>query len=156
MKETIYLVASPYKVERMTKNLPALTRGEIPVRQTRTVDEKAFREPVISKEVYINDWRDGVDMGDVEFQESVITEEEAEMIRQRRLEKNALDPRVSRLHSHGAGDHGVKYVYMSVIGLCIVYIAKHFHWAFGVVVVAGLLVYTLAFLVARLVDEDCR
>jgi hypothetical protein len=87
MKETIYLVASHYKVERMTKNLPALTRGEIPIKLTLTVDEKAFREPVISKEVHIDDWRDGVDIADVEFRGSVITEEEAELIKQRRLEK---------------------------------------------------------------------
>lgn len=87
MKETIYLVVSPYKVERMTKNLPGLSRGEIPVKLTITVDEKAFREPVISKEVHIDDWRDGVDIADVEFRGSVITEEEAELIKQRRLEK---------------------------------------------------------------------
>src|SRR5215217_720626 len=87
MKETIYLVVSPYKVERMTKNLPGLSRGEIPVKLTITVDEKAFREPVISKEVHIDDWREGVDIADVEFRGSVITEEEAEIIKQRRLEK---------------------------------------------------------------------
>ena len=85
MKETIYLVVSPYKVERMTKNLPGLSRGEIPVKLTITVDEKAFREPVISKEVHIDDWREGVDIADVEFRGSVITEEEAEIIKQRRL-----------------------------------------------------------------------
>jgi hypothetical protein len=87
MKEIIYLVVSPYKVERMTKNLPGLSRGEIPVKLTLTVDEKAFREPVISKDVHIDDWRDGVDVADVEFRGSVITEEEAELIKQRRLEK---------------------------------------------------------------------
>jgi hypothetical protein len=87
MKETIYLVVSPYKVERMTKNLPGLSRGEIPVKLTITVDQKAFREPVISKEVYIDDWREGIDIADVEFKESIITQEEADGIKQRRLEK---------------------------------------------------------------------
>lgn len=87
MKEIIYLVVSPYKVERMTKNLPSTGRGEIPVKLEIQVDQKAFREPVISKSVYINDWRDGIDIGDVEFKESVITAEEAEMIKQKRLEK---------------------------------------------------------------------
>jgi hypothetical protein len=43
MKETIYLVVSPYKVERMTKNLPGLSRGEIPVKLSITVDEKVMR-----------------------------------------------------------------------------------------------------------------
>jgi hypothetical protein len=87
MKEIIYLVVSPYKVERMTKNLPSLHRGEIPVKLTVNVDAKAFREPVISKEVYIEDWREGIDIADVEFKSNIITEEEAEQIRQRRLEK---------------------------------------------------------------------
>lgn len=87
MKEVIYLVVSRYKVERMTKNLPTLSRGEIPVKLEFEVNEKAFLEPVISKKVYIEDWRDGIDIADVEFKESIITEEEAAMIRDRRLEK---------------------------------------------------------------------
>jgi hypothetical protein len=32
MKEIIYLAVSEYRVERMTKNLPQLSRGEIPVK----------------------------------------------------------------------------------------------------------------------------
>jgi hypothetical protein len=81
MKEVIYLVVSPYKVERMTKNLPSLSRGEIPVKLTVHVEDKAFREPVISKEVHIEDWREGVDIADVEFRGSVITPEEADLIK---------------------------------------------------------------------------
>ena len=87
MKEVIYLVVSPYKVERMTKNLPSLNRGEIPVKLVVEVDQKAFREPVIEKYVTIEDWRQGVDIADVEFKESVITEEEATVIRERRIDK---------------------------------------------------------------------
>ena len=87
MKETIYLVVSPYKVERMTKNLPELRRGEIPVKLELEVAEDAFREPVITKQVHITDWRDGIDIADVEFKESVITEEEAELIKAQRLER---------------------------------------------------------------------
>jgi hypothetical protein len=87
MKEVIYLVVSRNKVERMTKNLPAIGRGEVPVKVTVTIEDKAFRTPVIEKEVYIDDWREGVDMADVEFRESVITKEEAEIIRQKRLAK---------------------------------------------------------------------
>lgn len=87
MKEVVYLVVSPYKVERMTKNLPTTRRGEIPVKLTVNVDAKAFREPVIEKEVSIDDWREGIDIADVEFDGSVITKEEAEVIRERRLAK---------------------------------------------------------------------
>jgi hypothetical protein len=71
----------------MTKNLPATSRGEIPVKLHVTIEEGAFREPVIAKEVVINDWREGIDMADVEFEWLSITEEEAEVIRGRRLEK---------------------------------------------------------------------
>lgn len=89
MKEVIYLTVSRRKVEKMTKTLPDIRRGEIPVKLTVTVDEKAFREPVITKEVVINDWREGIDMADVEFRQSFITPDEAELIRQQRLEKMA-------------------------------------------------------------------
>jgi chitinase len=87
MKETIYLIVSPYKVERMTKNLPDLKRGEIPIRVELEVAETAFRTPVIVKEVYVEDWREGIDMADVDFEGRAITAEEAQLIRERRLEK---------------------------------------------------------------------
>lgn len=87
MKETIYLVVSKNKVERMTKTLPNLYRGEIPVKLSVEVDEIAFREPVLERKVTINDWREGIDIADIEFRESIITEEEAEKIRQMRLDK---------------------------------------------------------------------
>lgn len=87
MKETVYLVISPYKVERMTKNLPDVKRGEIPVKLMITVPKEAFSPPTLSQEVLVNDWRQGIDLGDVEFRQSVITPEEAETIRQNRLAK---------------------------------------------------------------------
>lgn len=87
MKESIFLVVSRRKVERMSKNLPSLHRGEIPVKINLEVDEKAFREPVIAKDVYIEDWQEGTDISDVEFNGTVITQEEVELIRERRLAK---------------------------------------------------------------------
>ena len=87
MKETIYLVVSKNKVERMTKTLPNLYRGEIPVKLSVEVDETAFREPVLERKVTINDWQEGIEIADIEFRESIITEEEAEKIRQMRLDK---------------------------------------------------------------------
>jgi hypothetical protein len=87
VKEIIYLVISPQKVERMTKTLPGLKRGEIPVKLVVTVAATAFREPVIERAVEIVDWRDGIEVGDLDLKESFITEEEAAMIRERRLAK---------------------------------------------------------------------
>ncbi len=87
MNEIIYLVVDRYNVKRMTKNLPSLNRGEIPIKLELVVEETAFRNPVIEKRVVVEDWRQGVDIADVDFKETTITEEEAELIRERRLEK---------------------------------------------------------------------
>jgi len=64
-----------------------ISRGEIPVKLELTVEESAFREPVITKEVVISDWRDGIDLADVEFRSHFITPDEAEQIKRSRLEK---------------------------------------------------------------------
>ena len=85
MKDTIYLRVSPRKVEGMTKTLPELRRGEIPVKLVIEVDSSAFREPVIERHVEITDWREGIDIGDIDLNESIITEAEAQLIRDRRL-----------------------------------------------------------------------
>lgn len=87
MKETIFLIVNNRKIERFTRNLPELRRGEIPVKLTLTVEPKAFRTPTIDKEVYVDDWREGIDMEDVEFNKNVITQQEAEEIKQKRLAK---------------------------------------------------------------------
>ena len=85
MKETIYLRVSQQRVEGMTKSLPSLSRGEIPVKLLIEVDEAAFREPVIERHVRISDWREGIDIADVDLREATITEAEAQLIRDRRL-----------------------------------------------------------------------
>jgi hypothetical protein len=87
MRETIFLVVSKHRVERMTKRLPDLARGEIPVKLIIEVADTAFREPVIERKVEIIDWRDGIEVGDLDLRESFITEEEAQVIRTRRLWK---------------------------------------------------------------------
>jgi hypothetical protein len=101
VKETIYLRVSRTKVEGMTKNLPQLARGEIPVKLVVEVDPAAFREPVIEHHVRIADWRQGIDIADVELREAIITEEEAALIRERRLA--AMRP---VLEEHGYGITG--------------------------------------------------
>lgn len=87
MTETIYLYADKWGINRMTKNLGQVKRGEIPIKLELEVSEQAFREPVIEKKVVIEDWRQGVDIADVDFKETFITEEEAEQIRKMRLDK---------------------------------------------------------------------
>jgi hypothetical protein len=87
MRETIFLRVSRAKVEGMTKSMPGLHRGEIPVKLVIDVEASAFREPVIERHVTITDWREGVDIGDLELKEGVITEAEAQFIRENRLEE---------------------------------------------------------------------
>ena len=84
MKDVIYLVVNRNKVDRMTKTLPNLYKGEYVVRVAVTVDDDAFNEPTISKEIHVENWRQGIDVSDVDFSEPYITEEEATIIRERR------------------------------------------------------------------------
>lgn len=87
MKTVIYLVADRSGVRRMTKSLPSIYRGEIPIKVAVTIEDTAFRTPVIEKSIVIDDWREGIDMADVEFKKDIITAEEADIIRRKRLEK---------------------------------------------------------------------
>ncbi len=84
MKDTIYLIVNRWKVERMTKNVPQLKKGDYVCRVDVTVKEDAFTEPMLVKEVTVENWREGVDVSDIEFSEPYITEEEATIIRERR------------------------------------------------------------------------
>lgn len=85
MHEVIYLAVTRDRVERMTRNLPDLKRGEIPVKLTIDVDPAAFGPPVLEQHVRITDWREGLAIADPDFRELTITEAEAEFIRARRL-----------------------------------------------------------------------
>ena len=87
MKEVIYLVVDQRGVQNMRKTLPEVRRGEIPVKLTINVPPEAFSPPTLSQEITVNDWRQGIELSDVEFKHDIITPEEAEVIRQRRLEK---------------------------------------------------------------------
>lgn len=89
MKEVIYLRVSRNKVEGMTKNLPYINRGEIPVKLILEVKDDAFKEPVIEKSVVIEDWQEGTDLADVQFEGNIITKEEAEAIKKMRLDRMA-------------------------------------------------------------------
>lgn len=87
MIQTIYLYADEWGINRMSKNLGQVKRGEIPIKLEIEVSETAFREPIIEKKVVIEDWRQGVDIADVDFKETFITEDEAAKIREMRFEK---------------------------------------------------------------------
>lgn len=86
MKDTIYLRMDRYKVVGMTKSMPGtVDRGEIVVKVEVTAAQDAFREPSLVRTIEVTDWRDGIDLADVEFRQKFITEDEAEIIRQKRL-----------------------------------------------------------------------
>lgn len=91
MKEIIYLTASRSGVgSTVRKNLPTnLGRGEVPIKVTVEIAPDAFAPPVIEQSIYIENPYNGIDLEDVHFNGSIITESEAELIRQKRLEKAA-------------------------------------------------------------------
>lgn len=55
MKDVIYLVVNANQVVRMTKTLPSLKRGEVPIKVSVSVDDNAFSTPTISREVIVTD-----------------------------------------------------------------------------------------------------
>lgn len=87
MKETIYLRVSRGKVEQMTKQFPTLRKGEIPVKLNVEVKPGAFTEPTIERSVVVEDWNHDIAVDDVLFEKSIITEKEAEIIRENRLQR---------------------------------------------------------------------
>jgi hypothetical protein len=89
LKDTIWLVISPERVEKMTKTPPDTTRGRIAVKVLVTVPIGAFQPPVLQKELRVEDWRDGTELGDMDLSQGVITQAEADLIVQRRLAKMA-------------------------------------------------------------------
>lgn len=87
MKQISFLYADSWGVNRMSKNLGLVKKGEIPIKVEVEIEESAFREPIVEKKILVSDWRQGVDIADVDFKETFITEEEAAKIRQMRFEK---------------------------------------------------------------------
>ena len=87
MKETIYLIANRSGIDRMRKTLSEFKKGEMPIKLTVTVDNKAFGVPTIEKSIYVEDWGRAVDVEDVQFEKHIITQEEAEIIKVKRIEK---------------------------------------------------------------------
>jgi hypothetical protein len=87
MEDTIYLICDRKNVKGMRKTLPRWKRGEVIVKLKVEVDPDCFGSPTIEKHVFVEDWKEGIDLEDVQFEKNIITEEEAEIIKEKRLEK---------------------------------------------------------------------
>lgn len=87
MKDVIYLTVDRRGVQSMRKSYQGAARGQAVVKLNVTVDENAFKPPVLEQSVVVSDWSDNIDMEDVKFERNIITEEEAQVVKQRRLEK---------------------------------------------------------------------
>jgi hypothetical protein len=85
VNETVFLVISPRKVEKMTKTVPDTHRGEIVVKVHVTVKPEAFRSPTLVKEIVVEDPFDGLSAADVNLDRPFITEAERDLIRARRI-----------------------------------------------------------------------
>jgi hypothetical protein len=90
MTDTIYLICSKDKVERMVKTKRSATdvyKGEIPIKLKLTIPQENWRPPFIEKEIIVNRWDENIDIEDVDFDGQFVTEQEAEKIREMRLQK---------------------------------------------------------------------
>lgn len=89
MKDVVFLTVSRAGVQAMRKSLPDLRRGEIAIKVHVTVSEKSFAPPTIEQRIDIQDPYQGVDLEDVHFTGATITQDEADLIRSKRLAKAA-------------------------------------------------------------------
>lgn len=90
MTDTIFLIINQNKVDRMVKTESSATnlyKGEIPVKLIIEVPDDEWKRPFLEKKVLVNRWDKGIDIEDVQFKTDFVTEDEAEMIRQARLQK---------------------------------------------------------------------
>ena len=71
----------------MRKSYAGCRKDEVVIKVNVEVAKAAFQPPVVEQHVIVNDWKSGVDIDDVKFEENWITEEEAEVIREKRLLK---------------------------------------------------------------------
>lgn len=87
MKQTIYLRADRRSVINMTKSMPGVYKDEIVIKVNVEVDDTVFSTPVIEQNVHVVDWAKDIDVKDVRLEQNIITKEEADMIRESRLER---------------------------------------------------------------------
>jgi hypothetical protein len=89
MRDTVFLVISPRKVDRMAKTVPATRADEIVVKLVVEVPPGRFRTPTVERRIIVEDWTDGTELGDLELRQDFITAEEAKLIVERRLGRMA-------------------------------------------------------------------
>lgn len=89
MKDTVFLVITPRKVDRMAKTVPGTRADEIVVKLTVEVPPGRFRTPTVERHIIVEDWTDGTELGDLELRQDFITAEEAKLIVERRLARMA-------------------------------------------------------------------
>jgi len=90
MKTDIYLIANKKGIDRMVKSAKAalnLNRGEIPIKLIVEVPDENWKSPFPEKSIRVDRWDNGVDIEDIQFEGDFVTEEEAVLIREKRLEK---------------------------------------------------------------------
>lgn len=89
MRDTVWLVVTRNKVDRMTQRMPVVNRGELPVKVNVIVPADAFQPPVLEMTLEVKDWRDGTELADLSLTQGVITQAEADLIVQRRVAQMA-------------------------------------------------------------------
>ena len=90
MTDTIYLIITPNKVDRMVKTERSaldLYKNEIAVKLNIHVDAENWTRPFIEKEISVERYDKGIELQDIHFNDEFVTEEEAQLIRQSRLDK---------------------------------------------------------------------
>jgi hypothetical protein len=93
MRDIIFLRCDHAKVLGMTKSVPQTRRGEIAIKVNVTVDNGAYGPPVIEQNIEVVDWADVIGhdsaLVDLALKRPFITAEEAELIKERRLQELA-------------------------------------------------------------------
>jgi hypothetical protein len=93
MKDEIYLRCDRVKVLGMTKSMPDTRRGEIAIKLSVKVEPGAYGPPVLEQAIEVTDWTEGIghDAGlvDLTLKRPFITQAEADMIRERRIQELA-------------------------------------------------------------------
>lgn len=84
--EGVYLTVDRHRVLRMTKSMPELKRGELPILLHVRVADSAFGKPTIEFDVDVRDPFGGLDMSDLEITRRTISPEELEILKTRRIE----------------------------------------------------------------------
>ncbi|TYP92053.1 hypothetical protein LX73_2299 [Fodinibius salinus] len=90
MTDTGYLILDKNGIagfKKTARGAENCGRNEIPVKVEVSMDESKFNKPYPTKKIHVTPWDKDIGIEDIHFEDSWITEEEEQMIRERRLEK---------------------------------------------------------------------